>query len=128
MQSTPLCHVHYTWIVGDAEANWDQPSLVTGSVASLWRSNFAVKLDAMHLMLRIGREMNAEHPRRRTFLTHLSVAILSQHEGDRQRLVEARKAAGLEGDPVRVGRMRFVRRIVGDPESVVERMTLVVKA
>ena len=33
------------------------------SVAALWRSTFSVKLDAMHLMLRIGREMNAEHPR-----------------------------------------------------------------
>ena len=33
------------------------------SVAALWRSIFSVKLDAMHLMLRIWREMNAEHPR-----------------------------------------------------------------
>ena len=32
------------------------------SVAASWRSTFSVKLDAMHLMLRIGREMNAEHP------------------------------------------------------------------
>ena len=32
------------------------------SVAALWRSMFSVKLDAMHLMLRIGREMNAKHP------------------------------------------------------------------
>ena len=33
------------------------------SVAALWRSRFSVRLDVMHLMLRIGREMNAEHPR-----------------------------------------------------------------
>jgi len=38
------------------------------SVGALWRSTFSVKLDAMHLMLRIGREMNAEHPRRKKFL------------------------------------------------------------
>ena len=100
----------------------------TGSVACLWRSTFAVKLDAMHLMLRIGREINVEHRRRKNFLTHLSVAILSQHEGDRQRLVEARKAARLEGDPTRVERMRFIRRMVGDPESVAKRMSLVLKA
>ena len=36
----------------------------TSSVAVSWRSTFSVKLDAMHLMLRIWREMNAEHPRR----------------------------------------------------------------
>ena len=38
------------------------------SVAALWQSIFSVKLDAMHLMLSIGREMNAEHPRRKKFL------------------------------------------------------------
>lgn len=37
------------------------------SVAALWRSIFNVKLDAMHLMLRIGREMNAEHTSRKNF-------------------------------------------------------------
>ncbi len=30
----------------------------TTSVAALWRSIFSIKLDAMHLMLRIRREMN----------------------------------------------------------------------
>lgn len=60
---------------------------------------FDVKLDVMHLMLRNGREMNAEHPRRKKFLVdlHVSQAIFSQHQGDRTQLIEARKAAGLEG-------------------------------
>ena len=57
------------------------------SVAALWRSIFSVKLDAMHLMPRIGREMNAEHPRRKKFLVDLSHAIFVQHEGDRKELV-----------------------------------------
>ena len=48
-------------------------------------------------MLRIGREMNAEHPRRKKFLMDLSQAIFVQHEGDRHRLMKAREAAGLEG-------------------------------
>ena len=52
------------------------------SVAALWRSIFYVKLDAMLLMLRIGREMNAEHPQRKKFLVHLSQAVFAQHEGD----------------------------------------------
>ena len=98
------------------------------SVAALWRSTFSVKLDAMHLMLRIGREMNAEHPRRRKFLIDLSHAIFVQHEGDRQRLMNAREAAGLEGPPTRTERVKFIRRVVGEPESVAEWMILVVKA
>ena len=97
------------------------------SVAALWRSIFDVKLDAMHLMLRIGREINAEHPRRKKFLVDLSQAIFSQHSGDRQQLIEARKAAQLEGPPTRTERVKFIRRVVGEPESVAKRMTLVIK-
>ena len=97
------------------------------SVAALWRSIFDVKLDAMHLMLRIGREINAEHPRRKKFLVDLSQAIFSQHSGDRQQLIEARKAAQLEGPPTRTERVKFIRRVVGEPESVAKRMTLVLK-
>ena len=62
-----------------------RPSTIdpTSSVAALWRSTFAVKLDAMHLMLQIGREM---HPRRKKFLVDLSCAIFAQHESDHLRL------------------------------------------
>lgn len=48
--------------------------------------------------------MNAEHPRRKKFLVNLSNAIFVQHEGDRNKLIEARKAAGLEGPPTRAER------------------------
>ena len=95
------------------------------SVAALRWSIFDVKLDTMHLMLRIGREINAEHPRRKRFLVDLSQAIFSQHLGDRQQLIEARKAARLEGPPTRTERIKFIRRLVGEPESVAKRMTLV---
>jgi hypothetical protein len=98
------------------------------SVGALWRAQFAVKLDAMHLMLRIGREMNAEHPRRKEFLVDLSRAIFVQHEGDRQQLERVREAAGLEGLPTRTERVKFVRRVVGDPKTVADRMTLVLNA
>ena len=75
------------------------------SVSALWRSTFSVMLGAMHLMLRIGREMNAEHPCRKKFLVDLSHAIFMQHEGDRKQLLEARVhvAAGLDGPPTRPG-------------------------
>ena len=98
------------------------------SVAAQWRSTFSVKLDAMHLMLRIGREMNAEHRRRKKFLVDLSHAIFVQHDGDRQRLMNAREAAGLEGPPTRTERVKFIRGVVGEPESVEKRMILVLKA
>ena len=98
------------------------------SVAAVWRSNFTMKLDAMHLMLRIGREMNAEHPRRKKFLVDLSQAIFSQHEDDRNKLMVARKAAGLEGPMTRTERYKFIRRVIGSPLSVADRMTLVLNA
>ena len=49
--------------------------------ASLWKSMFSVKLDAMHLMLHIGREINSEHPRRKKFLMDLSRAIICATQG-----------------------------------------------
>ena len=98
------------------------------SVAALKRSSFSVKLDAMHLMLRIGREMNAEHPRHKKFLVDLSHAIFGQHEGDQQQLMKAREAAGLEGPPTHTERVKFICRVVGKLESVAERMVLVLKA
>ena len=98
------------------------------SVASLWRTLFTIKLDAMHLMLRIGREINAEHPRRKKFLVDLSHAIFVQHKGDRERLICARESAGLDGPPTRTERVKYIRRVVGEPEDVAERMTLVLKA
>ncbi len=97
------------------------------SALALWRSKFTIKLDVMHLMLRIGREMNAEHPRRKKFLVDLSRAIFFQHEGDYQSLMEAKKAAGLDGPPTRTERVKFIRRIVGDPDSVADRMMLVLQ-
>ena len=105
------------------------PQIETGSsVVASWRSTFTVKLDAMHLILRIGREMNAEHPRRKKFLVDLSQAIFAQHEGDREQLMRARQAAELEGPPTRTERVKFIRRAVGEPENVAARMTLVLKA
>ena len=97
-------------------------------LAALWRSSFSVKLDAMHLMLRIGREMNTEHPRHKTFLVDRSHAIFMQHEGDQQQLMKAREAAGLEKLPMHTVRVKFIRQVLGEPESVAERMVLVLKA
>ena len=98
------------------------------STLSQWHSQFSIKLDAMHLMLRIGREKNAEHPRRKKFLLDLSQAIFSQHNEDQELLMDARSAAGLEGQPTRTERVKYVRRVVGSPESVASRMMLIINA
>ena len=78
--------------------NIDLPPQTTSTdtstnVEALWRSIFSIKLDALHLMLRIGREMNAEHPRRNKFHVDLSHAIFVQHDGDQKELMKAREAA-----------------------------------
>lgn len=85
------------------------------STAALWRSMFSVRLDAMHLMLRIGREINAEHPRRKKFLVDLSRAMFVQQQDDKVSLLEAREAAHLEGPPTRTERVKFIRRVVDRP-------------
>ena len=59
------------------------------------RAHFMLHLDAMHLMLRIRREVNAEHPRRKKLLVDLRHAIFLQHPGDLEALVAARKTAKL---------------------------------
>ena len=46
------------------------------SVGGKWRSMVNVKLDAMHMMLCIGREINAELPRRKRFLIDLQTLRL----------------------------------------------------
>jgi len=66
-----------------------------------WRSIFTVKLDAMLMMLCIGREINAEHLRRRKFLIDRSQAMFFHHKGDLDQLMAARQAESLEGPPTR---------------------------
>ena len=42
--------------------------------------------------------------------------------------MKARDAAGLEGPPTHTERVKFIHRVVGEPESAAERMILVLKA
>ena len=44
------------------------------------------------------------------------------------KLVQAREAAGQEGPPTRTERVEFIRRVVGDPDSMADRMILVLQA
>lgn len=82
----------------------------------------------MHLMLRNGREMNAEHPWRKKFLVDLSQAVFTQHEGDRELLMMARDAAKLKRPPTLSEWVKYIRRVVGEPEFVARRMLLMLNA
>ncbi len=42
--------------------------------------------------------------------------------------MRAKEAAKLEGPPTRSERVKYIRRVVGDPESVAKRMLLVLNA
>ncbi len=58
----------------------------------------------------------------------LSQAIYIQHRGDLEQLMEAKKAARQEGPPTRTERGKFIRRIIGEPQTVAERMVMVLNA
>jgi hypothetical protein len=77
------------------------------SIAALWQLMFSVKLDAMHLMLRIGRD-ECRAPLSKVDLSH---AKFVHHEGDRQQVMKAREAAKLEGPPMHIELLsvKFIR-------------------
>ena len=85
------------------------------SVAALQRSIFQVKLGAMHPILRIGREINAEHP----LPQEISHGLESGHvqQGDRDKLMDARTAAHLDEPPTRTERVKYIRQVVDVPET-----------
>ncbi|KAF4730048.1 hypothetical protein FOZ62_023899, partial [Perkinsus olseni] len=95
-----------------------------------WEKHFKKKLDVMHLILRIGRETNSEHPRRRQFLKQISKSIFRDSEEDTSRLEEARAKANLNltDEQKRIDRYKYVRRTIGDPRSTCAKLLLVVKA
>ena len=53
---------------------------------------------------------------------------LCSTRGDLKQLMEAREAARQEGPPTRAERVKFICRVVGEPESVAQLMELVLKA
>ena len=51
-----------------------------------------------------------------------------QHKGDKLDLFEAREAAKLKGPPTWTEWVKYIRRVVDSPQTVAERMLLVLKA
>ena len=88
------------------------------------------KLDPFHLINRIGREMNAEHPRKGSFLKMLSNCIFTRSKDDMDRLEAARRDGNvptLNSAQQKADRTKFVRRVIADPPEIVSKMLLVVK-
>ena len=61
-------------------------------------------------------------------MVDLSHAIFMQHPGDLDLLMKAKAAARLVEPPTRTERVKYIRRIIGEPKEVAERMRLVVRA
>ncbi|KAF4721375.1 hypothetical protein FOZ62_026342, partial [Perkinsus olseni] len=92
-----------------------------------WRKRFRkVSLDGLHLLMRLSRLTNAQHPRRCQLIADLASALYQDHPGDLERLLEVRKEAGLDGAPSKSERTRFVRTIIVGGEETAERIKRVV--
>lgn len=87
-------------------------------------------LDAFHLILRIGREINSEHDRKARFMSQLSFCIFTTAEEDARALREAREVGGLNDLSSKQKKYdkKFVRRIIRDADTIVTKILLLVKA
>ena len=71
---------------------------------------------------------SVEDPHCKKFPIDLSHTMFVQHDSDHYQLMKAIEAAGLEGPPTHAKRVKFICRVVGEPECCREQMILVLKA
>ena len=86
-------------------------------------------LDAFHLILRIGREMNSEHARKPNFMRQLSQCIFTTSADDARALNDAREAGAiydLNGRQLKYDR-KFVRRVIREPSEIASKMLVLLK-
>ncbi|EJK74895.1 hypothetical protein THAOC_03400, partial [Thalassiosira oceanica] len=90
-------------------------------------------LDAFHLILRIGREIEIQHGRKALFMTQLSRCIFIRSEDDAKRLkkaqekVESERGAELSAKEKRSDARTYVRRVIGDRQQIVSKILLLVQ-
>ena len=74
-------------------------------------------LDAMHMIARIGRQMNSEHPRHFNFMKKLSRSIYvdSKEDLDQLHKIREKHRLTLTAKELKRDRQRFVRHCVGPP-------------
>ena len=93
-----------------------------------WKNKFeCVILDGMHLIMRLAREVNAEHPRRSKLLRDLASAIYEKCPDDMAKLKAARDKAGLPPDgTLGKDRYRFVKTLIPGGEHTANRVKAVI--
>ncbi len=88
------------------------------------------KLDAFHLIQRIGKEINCEHPRKGAFLKSLSECIFTQVQEDVAALQAARDGGDygvLSEKKQKKDNMLYVRTKIENPERIVSKILVLVK-
>jgi len=88
------------------------------------------KLDVFHLIQRIGKEINCEHPRKGDFLKRLSECIFTLVQEDVDALKQARDSGGynnLTPKQEKADKLRYVRTKIENPERIVSKILVVVK-
>ena len=70
------------------------------------------KLDAFHLINRIGRQINSEHPRKGNLTSQLSQCIFTSSQEDTAALESARQEGNIANLSVLVGNRNVCDRIV----------------
>lgn len=87
-------------------------------------------LDAFHLILRIGREINSEHARKAGFMRQLSQCIFTSSTEDMANLEQARRDANLsnlDANQQRYDRRVYVRRVIREDSEIVAKILLLLK-
>ncbi|KAF4649112.1 hypothetical protein FOL47_002421, partial [Perkinsus chesapeaki] len=100
---------------------------VKSTPSATWKKYFSkIVLDGMHLIMRIGREIPAENPRRQAFLRDISRSIYQSHPKDVENVLRAKRLVGDTTPISRVDRCRFIRRVIGDGVETAERVKHVI--
>jgi hypothetical protein len=101
----------------------------TDKEAYLW--GMKKKLDTFHLIQRIGKEINGEHPRKANLLQLLSECTFTSMVEDVEALDKAREQGNvgvLSHKEKKADKMKYVRQVVENPTLIVSKILAVVKA
>jgi len=107
-----------------------EPPVAGSSGYRLWKTILKKKLDGLHVIFRLTRECNAEHPRYIKFCQEVSAAIYFLDPECERRLEEARKLHGLQlsDKEKRKDSSVYGRRTPGPGHLVAKRLLLVMEA
>ena len=88
------------------------------------------KLDTFHLIQRIGKEANSEHPRLPEFIRRISDCIFTLVEEDVNALENARRLGGIDNltnKEKKSDEQKYVRKRIDDPKVIVSKILGIVK-